>query len=292
MKGKKIILGILVVVLFIAALGLCFYAGTKVGKKQETKVEEKEKEQEKTSEEEAKKEDKDEKEESTDKEVVLKKNDKLVSDALGVMPRYMCGGVFYRFDGKSRTVDKFTNDEKIYMLFGAVSDKIFEASSKEDFDAEKDYITFEEKEFKKYFSDLSFLSEIKKDKEGYGLDYPPAVVKYNNGKYEAHSYPTGCIGGGEDGDYLYFEKATKKGNELTVRYIHTYVVIDFNEKDDDFVRTYYKAKGDKKAVDVDFEYADGEDKIVGDASSLDRYDFVFDISDGNMRIKAINYIKP
>lgn len=260
----------------VLVLGLCFYAGTLVAKhedKKDTKTEEKA-------------EKKDEKDET--KAVELKATDKLVEEARKLVPMKMCHGYDIKLEGKSRTLDDLSTNEKLAMTaFYFGSNLSFENIDPDKYTGEV-HEELKVEDVEKIFEDTSFLESLKK-KGSYGVG--PYSVLYQKGKYYYNLIATGCIAEEYKDDLLGFYKAVKEGNTLKVTYGYAYIDEHYDEKEDDFVSYLYKAKGDKEPLVKNPEINDETYLLEVDWSKFNQYEFVYDISDGNLRLQEINYIE-
>jgi len=155
-----------------------------------------------------------------------------------------------------------------------------------------------ETELGTYFKDLSFLDAFKPSydtcydyatgapcHEGAKKDviiHHPMYVRYIDGRFICEKYGTGCSGPSNEGDYLKFLDAKKNDTTLIVNYVHYYQVPDYDPETDRFGSIIYKEKDDKNPIEV----VEG----VFDKSKFDGYQFVFDITNGNLQLTKINYL--
>ena len=160
--------------------------------------------------------------------------------------------------------------------------------------------SFKEEELYKYFEDISFMEAFKpaidschnisglachsdaKVKE----TLLPLYMKYENGTYTIEPYGTGCTGPSNDGYYLSFENSKSEKSNLVLRYLRYYLKTDYDDSTDTFISKYYK---DESRSEVLFESKNGEQPKF-DSNKYDHYEFVYDISNNNVRLTNINYL--
>ncbi len=263
MKKGNFILGVVVGVLIMAILGAGFYLGTKFVAKGDDKKDTETKE-------EAPKEDP-----SVFKEVSL--SDALVKEASMTNATNFCGGPVYTFTKEDVTVDKLSAEVKMNMAFGRYTSEIVALT-----DTGKAF-EVDEKDLEKYFKDLSFLEKYKNGKDfSFAV---PAVGKYKNGKFVFTPYATGCIGAYE-GYNTELSSARKNDKQLILTYNYFYQTYDY-DKDELKV---YKAKGDKAPEEI-VKYDEETERYKIEKDVYQKYEFVFDISEGNLQLESINYVK-
>ena len=261
MKKGNFILGVIVGILIMAIMAGCFYLGTKFANRNSEKTETKE---------EAKKEDP-----SVFKEVALSED--LVKEASMTNASNFCGGPVYTFTKEDVTVDELSSEVKLNMAFGRYASEIVALT-----DTGKSY-EVEEKDIEKYFKDLSFLDKYKNGKEfSFAV---PAMGKYKNGKFVFTPYPTGCIGAYE-GYNTELVAAKKNDKQLILTYNYFYQTYDY-DKDELHI---YKAKGDKEPAEI-VKYDEESERYKIEKDDYQKYEFVFYISEGNLQLEAINYVK-
>lgn len=209
----------------------------------------------------------------------LSLEDKLVIDAESMIPREFCHGYKLSFPKKDRAVNELTNDEKISIVASYYHDKVENLPDPSDgvYRAE---VKIEE--IKKLFDDVSFLNSVSSVAKGvYGL-------QKINGKYYVFQLITGCGAESSLDDYLYLTKAVKEGNDLSLTFAYSYKKEIVDLPDDEYKTYLYKDKADKNYL-VDASNIDDYDTI--DWSKFNKYRFVIDTSNGNMKLKNIEYIE-
>ena len=278
MNGKKGILWFVVGVLVCALMVLCFIGGMKY--------------YDKTHQEDTK--EKQEKSEDSEEFKDLDLKDSLVKEAMGFMPYELCAGVYYKFTEKDVKIEDISNIDKFNMMLGLFSNDIFDTAQ---YDGDKKVELTEEK-ISKYFADLSFLNEFKKNYSTANVDdqkynfVMPFNVEYKDGNFFFYAYPTGCTGPGEDGGMIETLSAKKNSKQLIITVMYAYETVVF--KDDDFFYNFSVNEAAAKKKDyaqknlVCGESPDGCD-FGFDKSLYNKYDLVFDITDGNLRLQEINF---
>ena len=268
---KKGIIGFIIGVVATLGLVLCFYAGMQFAKKEDkkdTKTEEKEPAK---------------KPEKVEGKIDLDIDHDEVVEARRAFPFALCHEYILRLDGKSRKVSELKDTEKLAMVINYYTEELFNNDSDDG-----DYrMELSESQIKRLFEDTSFLKKL--DDDQYAID--ARVIQKENGKYILTAYPTGCVADEYEGANMTLYKAYKEDDKLVLVYAYAWEVTKFNEKIDDFEVTYYKAKGDKSVVVKNPEFDDNIQEYKVDWSKFNTYEFVYDISDGNLRIQEINFVK-
>ena len=268
---KKGILGFIVGVVATLGLVLCFYAGMQFAKKEDSKDA-------KTEEKETNK-----KPEKTEGKIELDIDHDEVQEAARALPFALCHEYFLRLDGKSREVSDLKDSEKMAMVMAYYTEDLFNNGADED-----EYkMELSEAQIERLFEDTSFLKMLKKDQ--FSMD--ARTMENKDGKYIFSAYPTGCVADEYEGDNLTLYRAYKEDDKLVLVYAYSWEVTKFNEKIDDFEITFYKSKGDKSVVVKNPEFDDNAQEYKVDWSKFNSYEFVYDISDGNLRIQEINFVK-
>jgi len=278
---KKVLGIVLGVVLVLAVLGLSFYAGTKYANLENKKEEENGQVLEgdpKTVEE---------------KEPELVGfEDPLVKDASSLIPSLMCHGYALKLENKDRTLKDFTDNEKLSMVASYFAGKLdFEDSDDEEYTGEV-HKEVKESDVKKLFEDTSFLKTLTKSKEDnmVGLGYKGFYYDFKDKKYYANIIATGCVADEYEDDYLQLFQAKKTDKTLVLDYSYAYLSTKYNEKKDIFVNNLYKSEGDKTPL-VKNASMDDEGDFDTDWSLFNHYEFVFDITNNNLRLTKINFIE-
>ena len=193
--------------------------------------------------------------------------------------------ICFVFPKESVKVEDISDEVKTEMAFGRYASdmykKIAEAYDTETIEAVK----IKEEDLKRYFKDISFLEKYKN-----GKDITPnsvaAVGKYKDGVFSFTAYPTGCEG--YSNDYTTTLVSAKKNDkQLVLRYAYYFLKYDINKEESNS----YKAKGDKEIVEKALVYDEELKGYKIDPSKYDNFEFVFDISEGNLQLEAINYVK-
>ena len=209
----------------------------------------------------------------------------LVKDAKRLVPQDICGNVDYRFDGKNRKVSELTDEEKLYMLMNYLGKDI---SIEYDDNGDIVPVVVEESVVKKYFDDISFLNIVKRKT----IEHTPYIFSYENGKYKLSVMITGCEGPEvHTGNMLELEKAMSFGDKLVLTYNYYYGDTKENSNNNSgFDYYFYKHKNDTEYIAKNPEYNETSDSYKVDWSKFDKYEFVYDIGDGDLKIQEINYI--
>ncbi len=264
MKDNKFILGLLVGILVCLFCVGAFYLGTRYANKTDQKDNPDIKEE--------------KKEDLEFKDLAL--DDSLVLEAEELNPHYICGGsIFLKYyTGKSVKVDQLKDELKIEMIFNQYGSDVLAHTDKDD-----PVFSVKDKGFDKYFEDLSFLDSYK-DGETYSLASMPATFEYKDGLFRFTSYATGCEGAYE-GDVSRIVSARKNDEQLVVNYVVFYVTYDYEKETIDS----YLHEDDKKPVEKNIE-VDKNNQYVINSDLYDHYEFVYDITNGNLRLESINYL--
>ena len=214
--------------------------------------------------------------------------DSLVEEAMRFIPYTFCGGVHITLTQENKTIDDFSNLDKFNMVLSLYGNDIIKTA------ADDSKFVLDEKELSKYFKDTSFMDAFKPGADT-GFDaitkksahdgyvavedtIIPFFMSYKDGKYSFTSYGTGCTGPGNDGYFLKIDSAKKSDKTLKIYVTSYYEERDIND-DGEFVSTTYVHKGDKLPVGLN------------DKDKFDQYEIVYDISEGNLRLTALNYVK-
>lgn len=278
MKDNKFLLGIIVGVLVCLVLGGSFYLGTRFANKEDEKNNPDTKEESK-------------KEESKDPSefVDVKFSDDLVMEAREFNVHEFCHGVLYDYPGKSVTVDKLSDSLKLEMAIIHFSQKIYNKLDEAEDYEHVDLYKITEEDLKRYFKDLSFLKKYKDGKEFY-LRSMLASGLYKDGAFYFTPEVGGCEGLGDDGNLASLISAKKNNKELVLRYAVYYAEIKIDDDDNVTVDAYVNEK-DKKATETKVKYNDEKDRYDIDVDKYHQYEYVFDISEGNLQLEAINFVK-
>ena len=216
-------------------------------------------------------------------------NSLLVKEAEKFVPEAFCGGINLDLEKRDKDISDISDIDKIRMLLSlGMCGKT-------------------ESELETYFKDLSFLDVVKpaidtctdsrngepchagaKTNVDIGMSM---YMKYDDGKFVCETYGMGCIGGGNDGDYFSLLDAKKNDTTLILDYLHYYKDVDYDSETDKFINNIYKEKGDTNLL-YSFEnnqYFVEKMKEI-DKTKFDGYQYVFDISEGNIWLKKINYL--
>lgn len=230
----------------------------------------------------ANKEDKKETKEPEVKAVELKESDKLVKEALELIPDEFCGGLEFPFEKGNITINDLTKSDKLNMVISALGKN----SSVENEESFKEYY-FTEDTIKKYFEDLSFLDDFKGGKTSSYTILSPFILKYKDNRYYLSQYATGCTGFGPERGEITFKSAEKKDNTLTITVYYYYVAStgDVVEEGDYgyFIFNVYKDSTKKEIVQKEIK----EDKEI-DLEKYNTYTLTFDISNDNLRFTGMN----
>ena len=217
--------------------------------------------------------------------IKIEENDEPVIEGLSLIPRHLCGGVFFPFDKKNITVKDLSDSNKINMVLSHNYDFI-----STDTDDDFRELALKEDEFKKYFEDTSFLNGIKEgkldtaDAGGYKI-LDPIKIEYKDNAFYLSKYATGCEGPGNAGGEIEYKTAYKTGDELKITVYYYYKDYDIKEEDGEteFTALYYRdSTKSKEAID--------EDGYV-EYTLLDTYDLYFDLSNDNFRFTKMDYNK-
>ena len=277
-KKSNFWIGFVLGMIVLLGLGLCFYAGMQVAKKEDNKTQEKQENKQASKDEEKK-----------DEIVELSLDDKLVTENY-LIPHYICHGVALNFPKKDRTVDDLTDKEKLMIATAYLSrDLDLDSVPEDEYDGsvEKE---IKEEDAKVLFEDISFFDTLKKEKDQFiGLDVNN--MYYKNGKLFVNLIATGCIAEEYEDEDIYLIKAEKQGDKVMLTYAYAYVKSRFNAKANQFEESLYKEKGAKTALVKNLEYDDKTHSYNADWSKFNHYKFIIDISNGNKRIQEIKFIE-
>ncbi len=275
MKSNKFIIGFIAGVVVALLVGLSFYAGTKYSEqdKKEEKIEKRE---------EPKKEEK--KEEIKSEELSL--DSKIVKDAAAFLPITDCHGYDIELTAKDRKLNDLSDKEKLAITAAYLSkDLSFDNVPDDEYDGEV-HKEIKESDVKKLFEDTSFLDALKKEKDNsYSIGFNSIFIE--NGKYYVNLIASGCTASEYEDDHLSLVKAEREGDKLILTYGYAYFETKFDEKINNFMEYYYKTKGDKTPL----VKKSNTKTPIKDWSKFNKYEFVFDISDDNLRIQEINFIE-
>ena len=218
----------------------------------------------------------------------LEINDSLVEEAMRFIPNTFCGGVHITLTQENRKIEDFSNLDKFNMVLSLYENEIIGTA------VDDSKFVLDEKELSKYFKDTSFMDEFKpgadtgydaitkkSSHDGYVAvedTIIPFFMAYNDGKYSFTSYGTGCAGPGNDGYFLEVDSAKKSDKTLKI-YVTSYYEVRDIDDDGEFMSTTYVHKEDKEPTDIN------------EKDKFDKYELVFDITDNNLRLVELNYIK-
>jgi len=226
----------------------------------------------------------------------LTENDKLVTEAISLIPNNMCGGLALDLQNKDMTIDDLSNKEKLNMVISLHLDKLYKTS------ADLSSFTFKEEELDKYFSDLKFMDEFKPgiDTGTNGDGTPmhagtkyydgtiyPLYMTYKDGVYTMGGYGTGCTAPGNDGYRLLLENAKKSDNSLVLNFARYYQKPEMDDSTASFYYNVFNHKGDKEVVAKITDFEKEESQI--DTKKLDHYEFVYNIKNDKLILEKINY---
>lgn len=209
----------------------------------------------------------------------LELTDSLVVDATKIIPKHLCGGVAIKLEKEDRTIEEFTNQEKLDMIASIYEDNIIKTA------ADGSKYTFTENELKKYFEDLSFLDAYKPSTMAFTIY--PAKLTFDNGDIIATSFGTGCEGPGNNGNILKIESAKKTDETLVINYLQYYRKYDFDDDAGDFVAKIYKTEDDKETVAKTVDVS----KYQFDKDKFNHYSFIYNIKDGNLQLQKVEFIE-
>ena len=274
MKDNKFLLGIIVGVLVCAILGGCFYLGTRFANKDDKKDVP-----------DTKEETKKEENAPTDEFKSLSLDDKLVKEAVLFDASTLCGSPINEYDQKSRTIDEISDKIKMEMIVSRYIDEIIRTVESDDGDSTFD---LKEEDLKRYFKDLSFLKKY--EGKNTSFDSYPSTMTYKNGVLSFKGYPTGCEGLGE-GYHSQVISAKKNSKQLIFKVITYYLGAEYDEKEDKYVYSTYKDHKSKTAIEEDVKFDESTFQYILNNELYDQYEYVIDISEGNLQLEAINYVK-
>ena len=201
----------------------------------------------------------------------------LVEKARSFIPFEICNYPQSPLNKKTLTINEMSDDFKGAMVVHSTGHT----------DPEKD-IYIKPEDYAKNFDDLSFLKKLEKDPE---LEYTSLNTHlfYKNGKYTIQSYATGCEGAHE-GLTMYFVGSKIEGNKLTLTYIAYYSTYNYEGEYESMYKEEKDSKPVYEKVTVE-EYGDPKmsDGKQIDYTKFDRYNFVFDISNGNLKLQKMVY---
>ncbi len=236
------------------------------------------------------KEEKDNKPEKEENNIIeLDEDNEEVKEAKSLIPIELCGPVYFPFERKNILVDDLNNNYKFNML---AYHYYF------NFKTETENI-IEENELRRYFANLKFLDEIKKNgfDSSYNIDTGeaknnnnyesilPLKLTYKDDKYYFSGYSTGCTGPGNDGGRIKFKSAKKVNDGLELTYYYYYQKIVF--KGDNYYFNIYNYK------DGNIIYGEITDEKINDdymnLNEFDTYTLYFDTSNDNMRFIKMVY---
>ncbi len=276
MKKGNFILGVIVGILLIAIMAGCFYLGTKFANRNNEKSETETKEETK-------------KEELTEEFKDVKLTDDLVLEAKNFSVYEFCNGSLYDYPGKSVTVDNLPDSLKVEMAFINYAQKIYDKLEEAEDLTNISALKIKEEELKRYFEDLSFLNKYKDGKDFY-LKSILADGFYKDGAFFFTPEIGGCEGPGRNGVVADLIGAKKNNKELVLSFVVYYREIKIDDDDNVTVNAYVNEK-DKKAAETKVEYDEEKGRYDIDIDKYHQYEYVFDISEGNLQLKAINYVK-
>jgi len=275
---KKVIFIICGVLLILGVLGLSFYAGTRYANLEQNNSSTLDRDKNALPDEETPE--------------LVKLDDPLVVDATKFLPNLMCHGYALKLNEKDRVLKDLTDEEKLSIVaaYFAYDLSLDEVDDGEDYTGEV-HKEVKESDVKKLFEDTSFLKSLTKNKNDnrLGLDYRGFYYDFKDKKYYANIIATGCIDEEYEDDYLQLFSAKKTSKTLVLDYSYAYLSTKYDEKKDNFTNALYRKEGDKEPLVKDVE-AD-EYGFDVDWASFDHYEFVFDISDGNLRLHNINFVE-
>ena len=217
----------------------------------------------------------------------LSKDDKLVEEAITIIPNNYCGGVYGELPMKNKTIKEFSNYEKLNMVLSIYKDKVMETSEKE-----KEY-GIDDKNLLRYFEDTSFMEEFKSGvdsasdvntgeaaHEGYKLvddAIYPFYMSYKDGKYGVTAYMYGCSKVNSEGYYYDIESAKKNDKQLIITISTYFKSFTIDEATGNATPHYYIYRGAEKEVGLDKK------------DELKKYDLVYDITDNHLRLTEMQY---
>ena len=145
----------------------------------------------------------------------------------------------------------------------------------------------------KYFSDLTFLDSFKSVDSGstknYSLDYP-MHIEYKNDTLYISGYATGC----ELPEYTNYTKllsAKKSDDKLVLTFHYSFLKIEGDVEDFSNIKySAYKKYTDKTPV-LKGIVMDNNGEFNLDYDKFDKYEYVFDIKDNNLRLLEINFVE-
>ena len=215
-------------------------------------------------------------------------NDPLVTEAIRFIPNTFCGGVHIELTRTNRTIEHFSTLDKFNMVLSLYEDEIIKTA------ADNSKFVLDEKELSRYFKDTSFMDSFKPGADS-GYDaitkksshdgyvtvedtIIPFFMSYNDGKFSFTSYGTGCTGAGNNGYFLEIDSAKKSDTTLKI-YVTSYYEVHDIDDDGEFSSTTYIHEGDTTPTDRN------------EKDNFDQYELVYDITDNNLRLTELNYIK-
>lgn len=223
--------------------------------------------------------------------------DSLVMEVDGMIPYYPCGGIAIELNQKDKSINEFTNLEKLNMILSIYSEPLIKTAADQ-----SDY-TFLETELNKYFDSISFLDEyrpaIDSSTTGSNASHSgakvandlilPSYLRLSNGNITGTVYGFGCEGPGNNGARLKLAKAEKNAERIVLDYIYYYQeLLDYDDSKNDFLYNLYRMEGAQEPI----ETVEGNKmtEISLDKTKYDTYQFIYNIKDDNRKLEKIKYI--
>lgn len=202
----------------------------------------------------------------------------LTEEAKGLIPYELCGAPEMPLKKREIKVEEFSDDLKGKMVISTIYNTLGYPT---------DTVYIEPKDYTKYFDDISFLEKLEKDKDAY-YTLGAIILSYKNGKYAAETYATGCEGV-YNGDELVYISSNITNNTLILTYASFYSSYEFEE---DYF-SYYTSKNGKLVYDK-VKYDSDKQTYLSNGKEIsydefDKYQFHFDLSNGNLRFVKMTY---
>ena len=278
-----VILSLTVVVLLFILIDIKFVETDKKEEKNNTEEKINDNEQEKGKEEDK---ETDSKEEIQYEDASL--DDSLVAEAYSLVPRGICGHAAFDLIKEDRSISDLPSKDKMSIVENHYRKYIPGPT-----DDGKLYIS--DAELKRYFEDTSFVEDFvnttPKNKRRVGL---ADEIEYSDGKLTMkHLYGTGCEGPTQ-GTMASLYSAKKANNRLALNVIVYRIKATRMEEGSDgyshFIFEVYRDNDEKeKGYEGYFEGLDAAKENL-DPTFFYGYQFIFDTTDGNLRIKEIKYL--
>lgn len=217
--------------------------------------------------------------------IKLNLDDELVKEADSTIPKFMGYVYDIKLDGSSKTVEELDDETKLGFVAAYYSSKLnLNSVPKEEYNGTASKI-YKEEDFNKLFEDTSFVKCLDNLKDKTLSFRYNSITKEDEG-YKITLYATGFGSESFESDYLNLLEAKRIGNKLILTYGYAYIKEEFDQKENNFVTTYYM--DNEKVIEV-IELLSNKKDLV-DWNRFDKYEFVFDITNNNIRIQKINLV--